>query len=60
MKTDTVTSEVTLQDVEITEAEYLHQSETDRALDRLIGTYETYGAWTSGKPNFSKGVLCKI
>lgn len=54
MRTDTITSIIDLQDVLNAEAEYQYQSEDILALERLIGTYETYGAWSSGKPKLSK------
>lgn len=33
---------------------YYNPTKDLEALERLIGTYESYGGWSSGKPKLSK------
>lgn len=43
--------------IDETEGVYYNPTKDLEALERLIGTYESYGGWSSGKPAFSKDVL---
>lgn len=54
MRTDTITASITLE--EIWQAEYNYQKKIDELaeLERILGTYETYGAYSNVKPALSK------
>ena len=56
MNNDTVTSTLTSDDAKKVDLEYRQQSEDTQALERLIGTYESYGTFNIVRPKLSKDV----
>lgn len=53
MRTDTVTSSVTTEQVSEAEKQRVSYLESLSALQRLIATYETYGLWHPLRPDYS-------
>ena len=54
MRTDTVTASITFDEIWQAEYEYNKHQDELAELERIIGTYETYGAICNIKPALSK------
>ncbi len=50
----TVTSTITTIEIDRAEKEYEILKEEDAEIERQLGTYETYGSFSTGKPKLSK------